>query len=401
VNFLRSKNGNVFIAFTSVWHSVAERFAGIMNTVGMFVAADYVALLVRSIIGKDSSCFSPCFRYYERVKSRSSTRKSEPKRQGNYIDTFVKKMFGRVVVFADFLLNYADKKFVAEIDETKITPAPTHYIGKDGDERIVDLVFQCPLKNGNGSLMAVIIFEHQSGTLKKIPHKLLKYIAAIWDTEMKEGKPLSAPYFIVLRTEKRPHRGTYPKLTDLLPKGCDGKPLGHVPEIRYDVVDLPAWDFDKLVGGTVLRLALGMLHKMTGGNLDEFPEALKPLLEVTDEGQKVELTTELLDFVAKAFQANNRQLDATTVNKVLKPIFQGKEIAMIKTIFEEKYDEGIADGEVRGQAKAVLTTLRKRFKKIPKGIEQAVLGKSDPIALESLLEHAIDSSTLDEFAEML
>jgi len=49
----------------------------------------------------------------------------------------------------------------------------------------------------------------------------------------------------------------------------------------------------------------------------------------------------------------------------------------------------------------VLKALRKKFKKVPKRIEDAIRGMSDPIALESLLEHAIDSNTLDEFAEML
>ena len=350
---------------------------------------------------RNSSCFLPCFGYYGRVKSKSTTRKSEPKRQGNYVDTFVKKMFGQVLVFADFLLNYADKEFVAEIDKTKITRAPTHYIDKDGSEQIADLVFQCPLKNGNGSLMAIIIFEHQSGSLKRIPHKLLKYIAAIWDAEMKDGKPLSAPYFIVLRTGKKQHRGKLPKVSDLLPKDSDGKPLGKMVEIEYDVVDLPAWDFDHLVGGTVLRLALGMLHKMTGGNLDEFPEALKPLWDIANEGQRIELTKELLDFVDKAFKAHHRRLDAARVKEAIKTVFPGKEETMIKSVFDEKVDEGIIIGESVGRAKMVLKALRKKFKKVPKHIEQAVLAKSDPIVLESLLEHVFDSNTLDEFAEML
>ena len=83
-------------------------------------------------------------------------------------------MFGRVLVFADFLKNYADPKFAAAIDMDKITPAPTHYINKDGDERIVDLVFQCPLKNGNGSLMAVVVFEHQGSVRLKYATKNTK-----------------------------------------------------------------------------------------------------------------------------------------------------------------------------------------------------------------------------------
>jgi hypothetical protein len=78
------------------------------------------------------------------VKSKATARKKATKRQGNYIDTFVKRMFGQVLVFADFLLHYADKKFVAEIDTTKIVLAPTHYIGVDGSEQIADLIFRCP-----------------------------------------------------------------------------------------------------------------------------------------------------------------------------------------------------------------------------------------------------------------
>jgi hypothetical protein len=108
-----------------------------------------------------------------------TNRQVEQKPPGNYVDVFVKRMFGRLVVFIDFLLFYADQTFVNAIDLEKIAPAPTHYIGKDGSERIVDLVFQCPLKNGQGDLMAVIIFEHQSESLKEIPLKLHKYISSV------------------------------------------------------------------------------------------------------------------------------------------------------------------------------------------------------------------------------
>ena len=305
-------------------------------------------------------------------------------------------MFGRVVVFMDFLTTYADPKFVAEVDIKQIQPAPTHYIGQKGDERIVDLVFQCPLKNGNGSFTAVIIFEHQSGSLKKIPEKLIRYISAIWNAETKEGKPLSAPYFIILRTGKKPHRRRYPTLADSLPKGQDGEPLGHVPEIKYDVIDLPSWDFDKLRGGAVLRSALMMLHTATGGHLEDFPKALLPLLELP-EGKRIEITKELIDFAAKAFAANSRKLDAATASIAVEPIFRGKGQKMMKTIFEEQQDIG----EAKGKAKMVINALRTRFGRVPKDMEQTILAMSDSIALESLHVQAIQSNTLDEFAEGL
>jgi hypothetical protein len=347
---------------------------------------------------------------------RESEPSDKPQSLGNIYDSFTKRMFGQILVFVDFLIYYADQSFVSQIDLERIQPAPTHYIGAKGDERIVDLVFQCPLKHGDGSLMAVIVFEHQSTSLKKIPHKLLKYISAIWDAELKEGKKvLSAPYFIVLRTGKKPYRGVLPTVADVLPKGHDGKSLGKAVDIDYDVVDLPAWTFTDLVGSPVLRLALGMLHKMTGGAEDEFPEALLPLLEITDEEKQTELTKEMLDFADTVFKAHNRRLDQEMVSKAMKLVFHDKEKeqTMIKSIFDEKVDEGIAIGEARGKAEgeargeakgkieAVMTVLRKKFKRVPKNVEKAVLGMSDSIALESLLEHALDSETLDEFVTAL
>jgi hypothetical protein len=190
----------------------------------------------------------------------------------------------------------------------------------------------------------------------------------------------------------------------VLPKDCDGKPLGHVPEIRYEVVDLPAWNFDKLTGGAVLRSALMMLHRITGGNLDDFPAALRPLLELP-EGERIEVTKEMIDFAAKAFQAHNRQLDTTMLSRALHPILKGKEKTMIKTIFEEREAIGEARGEARGEAKRgrsmVLTALQAKFKRVPKDIKETILSMSDPIALESLLAQAIQCDTMEEFAEGL
>jgi hypothetical protein len=277
----------------------------------------------------------------------------EQKLHGNYIDVFVKRMFGQLVVFVDFLLFYADKEFVNAIDLSKIEPAPTHYIGKDADERIVDLVFQCPLKNGKGGLMAVIIFEHQSSSLKEIPLKLLRYVSSIWDAEKKAGKPLSVPYFIVLRTGKKPYRGELPKMSDSLPKGCDGNSLGHVPEFKYKVVDLPAWKFGDLIGGPVLRTVLGILKKMFEGHEEEFPEAMLPLGEISDEAQLIELTKEILDFVAKAMAVHNLRVDEAMLSRALKPIFKDKEQEMIKTIFDEKYEAGEAFGFEKGIEKGI------------------------------------------------
>jgi predicted transposase YdaD len=152
---------------------------------------------------------------------------------------------------------------------------------------------------------------------------------------------------------------------------------------------------------------------MAEGADEEFPEALLPLLEITDEEQQITLTKETLVFIDKVYAAHNRRLEAEMVNKVLKPILRERERTMIVGLFEEKYLEGIADGEARGEARGkaegktegkaetVLAILQAKFNRIPKSMEKTIRSMSDPIALESLAVHAAISRSLKEFAKAL
>ena len=344
---------------------------------------------------------------------------------GNIYDAFVKEYFGRVIVFSDFLLNYADEQFLQDVDVEKIEPGPTHYFGEKGDERISDMIFSCPLKNGDGTKKVIIVFEHQSGSLKRLPIKLHGYASAIWTAEMKEGKKvLSALYFIVLRTNKIPIRKII-RLADWLPKGSDNKPIGAAPEIEYKLVDLPAFDIKTLKGGPVLRVGLGILKKMTEGTEEEFPEALLPLLEVNDAELKLDTLTQILEFAAKVFAAHNKRLDKEMVRKAVNVIFKERTENMIATIFDEKFLEGkaegiavaeeerkpkwVAEGEARGEARgetkglthAIQSVLQARFMTVPKTLQKRLASISDLGQLELLTKQAATCSSLKEFEKLL
>ena len=66
--------------------------------------------------------------------------------------------------------------------------------------------------------------------------------------------------------------------------------------------------------------------------------------------------------------------------------------------------EGIAIGEAKvasAKAETVLTFLRAKFRRVPKGIEKAVRQMTDPIALDSLAVQAAQSQTLNEFEKAI
>jgi hypothetical protein len=239
---------------------------------------------------------------------------------------------------------------------------------------------------------------------------LLCYATAIWWGELKEGKKvLSIIYFIVVRTGAQPYHGPYPNITDWLVKDENNQPMGFAPDINYHVVDLPAYDVDHLRGRPELRAAIGILKNMTEGNEDDFAKAMLPIAEIDDDQQQIIITKDILEFVAKAFIAHHKRLEAEAVHKALAPIFNERTENMTTTIFDEIRAEGEAEGEARGEARGevkggqnmVLAALRKKFKKIPNHIETEIRKMSDPIALESLISDVFESRTLDEFENAL
>ena len=70
-------------------------------------------------------------------------------------------------------------------------------------------------------------------------------------------------------------------------------------------------------------------------------------------------------------------------------------------MLEKRKAEWQTEAVVKERVEMILKTLRKRFGNVPQGIEESVRSMSDPIALESLLETALDSSTLEEFVDVL
>ncbi|MGL6193904.1 MAG: Rpn family recombination-promoting nuclease/putative transposase, partial [Thermoguttaceae bacterium] len=328
----------------------------------------------------------------------------------NIFDTFVKNMFSKILIFTEFLRQYADPKFVAQINLDKIQLGPTHFFGKNGKERIVDLIFRCPLKNDSQRhLCAVIVFEHQSTSLREIPQKLLKYISAIWDEDEKAGRPLSAPYFIVLRTGKKPHKKPYPRVSDKLPKDANGDQIGSTLDIRYDVVDLPEHDWDKLIGLPHLRLVMGVLKKMTESFDEDFSDALMPLREFTSEREQAEWLRPMLDFVSKVFEKHHLKLERETVNQVLEKVFYEKTEEIMLSIFEEAElkgkVEGItlgkAEGVAIGEARALLRVLAARFQTVPNRISDRIAKIGDLVVLDSLTVTAATCKSLDEFENAL
>ena len=79
-----------------------------------------------------------------------------------------------------------------------------------------------------------------------------------------------------------------------------------------------------------------------------------------------------------------------------------QELERRRKLWRLEYHSGLTAAKEEGEARGtVLTALRVRFKKVPKGIEKAVRAMVDLTALKSLAVHAETCQSLEEFAEVL
>ena len=128
-------------------------------------------------------------------------------------------------------------------------------------------------------------------------------------------------------------------------------------------------------------------------------QALKPHSDDPATRRLIRATFVYLMNNARHLRKQNWEVLANT----FKEVTGGEDMpTMVEVWKAEGKVEGIAIGRAEEKTVArremVLKALRKKFKQVPSEIEDAVLSRSDPIALESLLEHVFDSDSLDEFA---
>ena len=72
-----------------------------------------------------------------------------------------------------------------------------------------------------------------------------------------------------------------------------------------------------------------------------------------------------------------------------------------KTIFDEKYEAGVAEGVAEGEARAILLVLKTRLGKVPKSTGDAIHAVTNQRVLEKLTKVAAKCESLTEFESAL
>ncbi|MDR0336288.1 MAG: Rpn family recombination-promoting nuclease/putative transposase [Planctomycetaceae bacterium] len=344
---------------------------------------------------------------------QQDTQEKKENQSGNIFDIYIRQIFGQITVFSDFLLNYADPNVVNHLDLNHITPFPTHSFDRQGNERISDLIFLCALKNCDGVIGVIIVFEHAGGSVFYLPKRLLQYLVGAWNIlagNEKKKIPLPAPYFIVVRTGKKskPQKNKPEKKQKTSDMCVPVKGLDLVTDLNFDYTEikLPEYNLEQLLGKPTLKTALGVAKVLTEGDPNSFSQALSPIAGLEDYEEKRYMVNLSLELYAKYLRARNQKINKADLDRTLSPIFNEEEkYNMLTTIFEDKFLEGKAagkaEGKIEGKTTAIITVLKARFGEVPPSLVELVHSYSDPIVLESWTVLAATCQSLDEFIDAL
>jgi hypothetical protein len=267
-------------------------------------------------------------------------------------------------------------------------------------DRITDVVYRVPIRGTEHHINFFVILEHKSLNDLWTIFQLWIYVYMICRQEYDKaeaagGGRIPADYrlppviaIIVHHGESRFTGKTELSELFLQLPGID-KYLPKLQAVLFDLNTMSDDDVPEDPEVPELKLVLIALkvvfRKDVSTKITEILEELKP---ISDDPIIQDIIRTVWHYLVNSatYMEQDYNILYETINSIV-------EVESMPTMLEK--------AEVKGKAEMVLKALRRKFENIPPEIEEAVCAKSDPIALESLMEHAIDSDTLDEFATAL
>jgi hypothetical protein len=286
------------------------------------------------------------------------------------------------------------------LDLDGLTVEPTHLTDNVFKDRHADKIYRVPVKGTEHYVDFFVILDHKSFNDLWTVFQLWIYVTLVCQREYREVENAGSGYVpadyrlppviaIILHHGESRFTGKT-ELSELfqhLP-GIE-KYLPKLQAVLFDLSAIADDDVPEDPEAPELKLVLMALKIVFRKDANT---TITAILEGLKSASADPLLRDAVRMVWYYFATSAKHMDHDynilykTVNKIV-------EVESMPTMIEKAVMEE--------RAKMVMKALRKKFTNVSKGIEESVLAMSDPIALESLLEHVFDSNTLDEFATAL
>ncbi|MDR3197129.1 MAG: Rpn family recombination-promoting nuclease/putative transposase [Planctomycetaceae bacterium] len=318
-------------------------------------------------------------------------------------DLLSRRILCDVEVFAELLANYGDSEIIKLIDLNSLQCESPITVSEELREVIEDLRFSAEFKE-KGHSRIFFMLEHQS---KKV---ILFIIRCLRNILMFFEQCLSAPNRTITQEGKLPYpiivllyhgKVTWSDVLQIknlisVPKGLD---ISGFLSIHFFVIDLSGINRDELRGSAVLVALLDSLISYTYGDLSDRIERIFGYFEPVKNDKRIHgWINSYVSYFLAVMGDSQKEAVARAASKIL----HEREVNMIvDSVLGQTYIKGIKEGKIEGKIADVLKILKSRFKKVPVSVTRAVESYTDLIALESLIDRALDCETLEEFKENL
>ncbi len=157
-------------------------------------------------------------------------------------DEFFKVTFSDRQIAAGYIRQFVDKELVGKLDLSKLKIENTSYTTKVLKKYFSDIVYTCPYQDT--TITITFLFEHKSD-LEPYPHvQLLRYIVEIWQTDIKEKRPLQIVLPLVFYHGEK--NWEYRSIDDYFPV-MDKALLRYIPRFDYHFLDISQWSDERII----------------------------------------------------------------------------------------------------------------------------------------------------------
>ncbi|MDR3110509.1 MAG: Rpn family recombination-promoting nuclease/putative transposase [Planctomycetaceae bacterium] len=194
-------------------------------------------------------------------------------------DRFARKTIGNPIYATDFIRCYAEPVVAETINLDKLEVAQTHFLSERLKEIILDIPFVTKLRDTENDADVMIFIEHKSSPSRVVPLQLLTqalmslygdWTAAGYSETFVPKLPVMILLYNGAGEQKREltFQGMFPNV-----------PAGLrliVPQFRVVVIDMQAFDYDKLPGNLVSQAIAESFKRATDGTFAEhFEDVLR------------------------------------------------------------------------------------------------------------------------------
>jgi len=323
-------------------------------------------------------------------------------------DRFARKTMSDPLIAGDLLRHYTDPVIAKHVDLNHLKPEPTQNFGQVFQELIKDISFASHLIDKKNKTEILIIAEHKSKPEPFVLLQLLVYLVLSWYKRWNDAKRpqstktfrLPLPILVVLYNgrEKWDNEFDLKSLVSSVPPELEP----FIPMVKVLFIRLNQFDKRNLPGKPETQAVVESMIRATEGTfLAGLESVIGHFKGLSLDDRIGKLIEDIVHYCNWVEEITPDELDRAIMN-----VIKGQEgIRMSQTvrkgIWTTGYESGVAEGRAEGGARAILTILRTKFKKVPKGVENAIHQMTDPIALESLTVQAVHSETLDDFTTAL